>query len=332
MNSTPIEKIFSVIDQTAHVLEQELDCTYLEAVAETGENLFQQEILQDEISEIAKKRLRKHYDELNILTFDNGTIRKSYQLAVLKGMKEATQANHQMTPDAVGIFMSYLVSKFVKNEESISILDPAVGTGNLLTTVLNTLSEKTISTVAVDVDPLLVKLAFINANLQQHPIQFYTQDSLTPLLVDPVDVVVCDLPVGYYPNDAVASGYTLHSTEKGHSFAHYLFIEQSVHYTKPGGYLFFLIPNHLFESGQSKELHAFLQENAYIQSVLQLPLSMFKSKSQAKSILILQKKGENLKAPKQVLLAELPKFSDKQTMKKTVAKIDHWIEMEKRES
>jgi len=329
LNVTPMEQIFTVMDQTALVLQQELECTYLDAVAQTGENLFHQDILQEELSEISKKRLVNYYSELNQINYDNETMRKSYQLAILKGMKEATQAHHQMTPDAVGLFISYLVNKFTKKLETLSILDPAVGTGNLLTTVLNTLANKTIASYASDIDPLLLKLAYANANLQTHPIQFFGQDSLTTLFIDPVDVIVCDLPVGYYPNDEVAKKFTLYPIT-GMAYAHYLFIEQSIQYTKPGGYLFFLIPNRLFESEHSKQLHQFLKENVYIQSVLQLPLTMFKNESHAKSILILQKKAEDIQAPKQVLLAELPRFSNKDAIKKNIAKIDAWFEDENR--
>ena len=58
-----------------------------------------------------------------------------------------------------------------------------------------------------------------------------------------------------------------------------------------GGYLFFIIPNGLFESEQSKKLHEFFKETVVIQGIIQLPESMFKNKQAAKSILILQKKG-----------------------------------------
>ena len=34
--------------------------------------------------------------------------------------------------DAVGMFVSYLVGKFTKNQKELVMLDPAVGTGNLL--------------------------------------------------------------------------------------------------------------------------------------------------------------------------------------------------------
>src|SRR5690606_40159107 len=171
-------------------------------------------------------------------------------------------------------------SKFTQKKEGFSIFDPAVGTGNLLTSVLNQCKSKIIDAYGIDVDDLLVKLAYVSANLQQHSVQFYYQDSLEPLYIDPVDIVVCDLPVGYYPNDIGASKYKLKSKE-GHSYAHHLFIEQSLNHTKDGGYLFLLIPNHLFTSDQAGELNSFIKETSYIQGLIQLPLSLFNNEKNA---------------------------------------------------
>jgi len=322
--NTPVERLFTLFDRTATLLQEELKYSYLEAVAETGENLFHGQVLQEEVSELSQKRLRKEYREIELEKFSNEEIRKSLQLAILKGMKDHTQSHHQMTPDAVGLFMSYLIGKFTNQYLSLTILDPAVGTGNLLTTVLNHLQGKQVRSYGIDIDDLLVKLAYVSANLQQHPVQFFNQDSLQPLFVDYADVVVCDLPVGYYPYDDNAARFVL-KTEKGHSYAHHLFIEQSLHYTKEGGYLFFLIPNTLFSSDQAEQLHAFVKENAVIQGLLQLPLSMFKNQQAAKSIFILQKKGKHAKQPKKVLLAELPKFSNKQAIQGMMRKIDEWF-------
>ncbi|WP_044894501.1 class I SAM-dependent methyltransferase [Bacillus alveayuensis] len=326
--STPVERLFMLFDRTATLLQEELKCSYLEAVAETGENLFHGDVLQEEVSELSQKRLKKEYKDIQLETFTNEEIRKSFQLAVLKGMKENTQPHHQMTPDAVSLFISYLVGKFTAKHLALTILDPAVGTANLLTTVLNHLPGKQVKSYGVDVDDLLIKLAYVNANLQKHPIQFFNQDSLQPMFVEHADVVVCDLPVGYYPHDENASRFAL-KAEKGHSYAHHLFIEQSLSYTKEGGYLFFLIPNSLFSSDQAAELHSFLKEQAVIQGLLQLPLSMFKNAQAAKSIFILQKKGANVKAPKKALLAELPRFSNKQAMQVMMQKIDEWFASEK---
>ena len=253
VKTTPVEELFTVVNETATLLQEELNCSYLEALAETGENLFQEAVIQDELSELSAKRLKKAYDSINLSRFTKEEIRKSFQLAILKGMKESVQPNHQMTPDTIGMFIGYLLKKFIKNN-TYRLLDPAVGTGNLLRAAINQELDKSVEGIGIEIDDLLIKLAYINANLQEHPIQFYNQDSLEPLFIEPVDAVISDLPVGYYPNDVRAADYQLKADE-GHSYAHHLFIEQSIKHVKSGGYLFFVIPNGLFESEQSKKLH-----------------------------------------------------------------------------
>ncbi|WP_064092635.1 class I SAM-dependent methyltransferase [Rossellomorea aquimaris] len=324
MINSPVETLFGVIDETALLLQEQLACSYLEAVAETGENLFQGEVLQDELSELTKKRLHKKYEEINVSQHENEDIRKAFQFAILKGMKENVQPNHQMTPDSLGLFISYLVNKFTKETEKMTILDPAIGTGNLLTTVLNQMPHKETQSIGVEIDEVLIKLAYVGANLQKHPLELFNQDSIEPLFIDPVDLVLCDLPIGYYPNDLRAQDYELQA-EEGHSYAHHLFIEQSLKHTKEGGYLFFIVPNGLFESPFSGQLQSFLKEKANIQGFLQLPLSLFKNKNSAKSILILQKKKDGIQAPKEVLLAELPSLSNQRALQDILSKIDQWL-------
>jgi site-specific DNA-methyltransferase (adenine-specific) len=323
MKISPVEELFTIFNETATILQEELSCTYLEALAETGENLFHSSVLQEELSELTVKRLKKQYEHFNLGKYSKEEIRKAFQLVILKGMKENIQPNHQMTPDTVGILTAYLVGKFV-DKQSIRLLDPAVGTGNLLTTVLNQQVQKNIESIGVEIDDILLKLAYVNANLQEHSVRFFHQDSLEPLFIDPVDVVISDLPVGYYPNDLRAADYQLKANE-GHTYSHHMFIEQSVRHTVPGGYLFFIIPNGLFESEQAPLLHAYIKENLVIQGLIQLPESMFKNKNAAKSILILQKKGENVQPPKQALLVKLPSLSSAAITEKMLGKMDEWF-------
>ncbi|MED0827344.1 class I SAM-dependent methyltransferase [Bacillus pacificus] len=323
--SQTVETLFSIFDSSAVVLRKELDVTYLEALVETGDNLFEGAILQEELSESAIERLNREYSTFNEETYKGEEIRKAFQLAILKGMKEGVQANHEMTPDAVGMFMSYLFHKFMKGQNEITVLDPAIGTGNLMTTVFNSAQENiTMSGFGVEVDEVLIKLALVNANLQKHAIEFFHQDGLAPLYIDPVDAVVSDLPVGYYPNEIGASEYKLKADE-GMSYAHHLFIEQSVKHTKEGGYLFFLVPNFIFESDQAPKLHAFIKETCFIQGLLQLPVSMFKNEKNAKSIFVLQKKGPSVTMQKQALLVELPKFSNMKAMEDIMDQLNTWF-------
>ncbi|KAA0761505.1 class I SAM-dependent methyltransferase [Bacillus sp. SH5-2] len=323
--SQTVETLFSIFDSSAVVLRKELDVTYLEALVETGDNLFEGAILQEELSESAIERLNREYSTFNEETYKGEEIRKAFQLAILKGMKEGVQANHEMTPDAVGMFMSYLFHKFMQGQNEITVLDPAIGTGNLMTTVFNSAKEGlAMSGFGVEVDEVLIKLALVNANLQKHAIEFFHQDGLAPLYIDPVDAVVSDLPIGYYPNEIGASEYKLKADE-GMSYAHHLFIEQSVKHTKEGGYLFFLVPNFIFESDQAPKLHAFIKETCFIQGLLQLPVSMFKNEKNAKSIFVLQKKGPSVTMPKQALLVELPKFSNMKAMEDIMDQLNTWF-------
>ncbi|MCE7037246.1 class I SAM-dependent methyltransferase [Bacillus cereus] len=323
--SQTVETLFSIFDSSAVVLRKELDVTYLEALVETGDNLFEGAILQEELSEAAIERLNREYSTFNEETYKGEEIRKAFQLAILKGMKEGVQANHEMTPDAVGMFMSYLFHKFMQGQNEITVLDPAIGTGNLMTTVFNSAKEGlAMSGFGVEVDEVLIKLALVNANLQKHAIEFFHQDGLAPLYIDPVDAVISDLPIGYYPNEIGASEYKLKADE-GMSYAHHLFIEQSVKHTKEGGYLFFLVPNFIFESDQAPKLHAFIKETCFIQGLLQLPVSMFKNEKNAKSIFVLQKKGASVTMPKQALLVELPKFSNMKAMEDIMDQLNTWF-------
>ena len=326
MKISPIEQLFTVFNETALVLQEELSCSYLEALAETGENMFQGTILQDELSELTTKRLKKQYEEIHLDKYSKEDIRKAYQLVILKGMKENVQPNHQMTPDTIGLLVGYLLDRFVK-QSTFRLLDPAVGTGNLLTTVLNHV-PKEITSIGVDVDDILIKLAYVNANLQEHPIQLFNQDALEPLFIDPVEAVIADLPVGFYPNDIRAVDYQL-KANTGHSYSHHLFIEQSVRHTVPGGYLIFLVPSGLFESEQAAQLHEFLKEHVIIQGLLQLPETMFKNKSAAKNIFILQKKGEGIQPPKQAMLVNLPSLSKQYEMDRILSQIEKWFQENK---
>lgn len=320
--NSEMETLFIALDESTKLLKDKLDLTYLDALAEAGENIFQKEIMQ-QVDEETIEKLTKLMEPIDIDELPKESIRKAFQLAVLKGMKEASQAHHELTPDAVSIFISFLVNKLVR-KDSFTLLDPAVGTGNLVSAIQNQ-TEKKMICHGFEVDESLIKLAYVNANLQKNEIELFHEDSLKPMFLSPVDVVVSDLPVGYYPNEEVAKNYELNEEKP---FVHHLMIEQSLKQMKDGGILIFLIPNFLFATESATKLQKFIKEHAIILGLLQLPLSMFKSEKMAKSIFILQKKGENVKTPRQALLAELPSFSRKEALADMIQRINQWMKDE----
>ena len=48
MKTTLVEQLFNEINETAQILQEELSCTYLDALGETGENFFHGKVIQEE--------------------------------------------------------------------------------------------------------------------------------------------------------------------------------------------------------------------------------------------------------------------------------------------
>ncbi|SES07260.1 site-specific DNA-methyltransferase (adenine-specific) [Gracilibacillus ureilyticus] len=322
-----VEKAFEQLDSLTIDVQNSHDLTYLEGLA-----IVMHQMNGGQNEGITDKQKNKINDLAEMMDKEKGTseqIRKTIQLALIKGMKGSTQPQHTITPDSVAMFIGYFIQKLMENKKQFRLFDPASGSANLLTAVMNQV-EADVEGYGSEIDSTLIRLAVESANLQEQSIEFFHQDSLTPLLLEPVDVTIGDLPVGYYPDDVQAMKYEL-KAEEGHSYSHHLFIEQSLTYTKDGGYLLFLIPNFLFTSDQSEQLHNFLHKHTHIVSLLQLPLSMFASEKHAKSIFILQKKGPDTKAPKQALMAQLPSFKDADKTYHMLRKIDAWFKSESKE-
>jgi site-specific DNA-methyltransferase (adenine-specific) len=232
-----------------------------------------------------------------------------------------------MTADSVSIFIGYLVSKLTSNKENLTIIDPAIGTGNLLSAVLNQNPNKFKDIFGIENDESLIKLSLINANLQEHSIELIHQDALGKHFVPKCDLLICDIPVGYYSNLEQAKDYLLNTSDEM-PFIHELYIEQSLNFVKEDGYLLLLIPNILFESPNSKILHNVISDSAYIHGLIHLPESLFINKSHQKSIFILQKKGLNAIKPNQTMLVDLPSFNNLNAFETVISQINNWFNKE----
>ncbi|WP_430784770.1 class I SAM-dependent methyltransferase [Virgibacillus flavescens] len=317
-----MEDLYEQIDTITEMIQQHKDEPYLDSLADTLESLMEND-LNTSISAELNSEIQDQLKRVKLSSYSSDEIRKATQLAILKGMKGSTQQQHVMTPDTIALLVGYLAGKVMNTKEQMRIFDPASGTGNLLATVIQHLGGNA-SGYGSEIDPTLIKLSVLHANLQQLSIDFFHQDSLRPFLLDPVDLVVSDLPVGYYPDDVNAAEYKLKADE-GHSYSHHLFIEQAVNYVQDGGYLVFIIPEFLFESDQADKLRAYLHDYAHIVGVLHLPESTFKSKNNAKSILLLQKKGLKTEAPKQPLLVKLPSLKNTKAMEDILSQMNSWF-------
>ncbi|ASR40337.1 class I SAM-dependent methyltransferase [Lactobacillus agilis] len=329
MGIEKIEQTFTSLKEAVALLQKELQVSYLDALIETGDNLLAKEVhVEDGLptAEI-KTRLEELYANAQLAGLTTEQRRQVMQLLLLQAYKqEKIQANHQMTPDTIGFLVEYLLEKVLPKKQGLALLDLTVGTGNLLTAILSKLNQNgwpKIQAYGVDNDDTLITLASMATQIEQISVDLFHQDALDSLLLPKVDVVVSDLPVGYYPLDERVTQFKTRA-KKGHSYVHHLLIEQAVNQLKPAGFGIFVVPKGLFESPEAKGLLDYIQANAYLQGMLNLPQDLFASKRGQKAILLLQKHGSGAKQAKQILLGDFPSFKHKEQFQAFLGQIDYW--------
>ncbi|GET08390.1 adenine-specific DNA methylase [Ligilactobacillus agilis] len=329
MGIEKIEQTFTSLKEAVALLKKELQVSYLDALIETGDNLLAKEVHVEDGLPTAevKTRLEELYANAQLAGLTTEQRRQVMQLLLLQAYKqEKIQANHQMTPDTIGFLVEYLLEKVLPKKQGLALLDLTVGTGNLLTAILSKLNQNgwpKIQAYGVDNDDTLITLASMATQIEQISVDLFHQDALDGLLLPKVDVVVSDLPVGYYPLDERVTQFKTRA-KKGHSYVHHLLIEQAVNQLKPAGFGIFVVPKGLFESPEAKGLLDYIQANAYLQGMLNLPQDLFASKRGQKAILLLQKHGSGAKQAKQILLGDFPSFKHKEQFQAFLGQIDQW--------
>ncbi|MFK4566623.1 class I SAM-dependent methyltransferase [Enterococcus sp. UD-01] len=323
-----IEKAFDLMEQAIQLLKGSLDTSFLDAYIENGENIldsYQVRVLDGVPDEQTVQQLEALYQQLQAIELTPEEIRRLSQLILLKGSKtEVLQANHQLTPDSIGFLFVYLIEQLFNSKQELKILDIASGMGNLLLTVLLNLNlaDYQAQGIGVDIDDTLLAVSATNNEWTNAAIQLFHQDGLQDLLIEPVDIAISDLPIGYYPNDEKAQGFDS-AAETGHSYAHHLLMEQAMKFVKPDGYGLFLVPSNILETEQSEFFKNWLQKNVYLQGMIQLPDELFKSEQSRKSILFVQNKGE-ASTQAEVLVAKLGSLKDPAKITQFFQQFEAW--------
>ncbi|MCC8990050.1 MAG: class I SAM-dependent methyltransferase, partial [Staphylococcus sp.] len=282
--NTIMERLFHHLDEKAKTLNQENGQSFIENLGLAMEDIYTN---QREMLEQATLQDR----------------RKAFQFAYLSLMQEENiQANHQITPDSIGLILGFLVQRFTQDKEELHVVDIASGAGHLSAAVKEVLTETTIMHHLIEVDPVLSRVSVHLANYLEIPFDVYPQDAIMPLPLEESDIVIGDLPIGYYPVDERSKEMKL-GFEEGHSYSHYLLIEQAVNALKGAGYAFLVVPSELFSGEHVKQLEKFITTETEMQAFLNLPPTLFKNEKARKSILILQKKKAEVTKPVEVFLA-----------------------------
>ena len=300
MNFEKIEKAYGYLLENTQTIQNDLQTNFYDALVE------QNAIYLDGQTELTL--VKENNQRLKDLNLNKEEWRRSFQYLLMKAAQtEPLQANHQFTPDGIGFLLVFLVDQLASSEK-VDVLEIGSGTGNLAQTLMNN-CQRSLDYLGLEIDDLLIDLAASMAEVMKADVNFAQGDAVRPQVLKESDVIISDLPVGYYPDDAIASRYQVASPQ-GHTYAHHLLIEQSLKYLKPGGIAIFLAPNDLLTSEQSPLLKKWMKDHAQVLAMVTLPENLFRSANLAKTIFVLRKQEEAVVQPFVYPLTDLQNQED----------------------
>lgn len=257
------------------------------------------------------------------------------QLLLLKADKEdQVPANEQLTPDGIGYLLGDLVAKTANvkkaNGQVATVTDMAVGTANLLWTVQEVLQAAgvEIKTTGVDTEDTQLALASVTADLlNDNQADFFLGDAIGlpagELL--PSDVVIADLPIGYYPKQAPQDFVT--AFKEGQSYAHFLMIERSLDLLKDNGWAYLVVPADILSGNHHESILKLLSNKAQLKAFLTLPQTFFQKKEQQKAILVIRKSSAQPKT--EVMLGQYPSVKESKALEEFLQDLSDWGKLNK---
>ena len=280
MDFEKIEQAYTYLLENVQIIQNDLTTNFYDALIEqNGIYLDGQTNLED---------VKKNNQALKRLALRKEEWLRTYQFLLMKAAQtEPLQANHQFTPDAIGHLMIFLIEQLCP-AENLSLLELGSGMGILGASFLTSMNKK-VDYLGIELDDLLIDLAASMAEVMDLQMGFVQGDAVRPQVLKESDIIVSDLPIGYYPDDQIASRYQVAAKDE-HTYAHHLLMEQSLKYLKTGGYAIFLAPTDLLTSPQSDLLKSWLTDQAQLVAILALPEDLFAQGAQSKTIFVLQKK------------------------------------------
>ena len=311
MNFEKIEKAYGYLLESTQIIQNDLQTNFYDALVE------QNAIYLDGQTELTL--VKENNQRLKDLNLNKEEWRRSFQYLLMKAAQtEPLQANHQFTPDGIGFLLVFLVDQLASSDQ-VDVLEMGSGTGNLAQTLMNN-CQRSLDYLGLEIDDLLIDLAASMAEVMKADVNFAQGDAIRPQVLKESDVIISDLPVGYYPDDAIASRYQVASPQ-GHTYAHHLLIEQSLKYLKPGGVAIFLAPNDLLTSEQSPLLKNWMQDHAQVLAMVTLPENLFRSANLAKTIFVLRKQEEAVVQP---FVYPLTDLQDQEDLMKFRESFQNW--------
>lgn len=95
--------------------------------------------------------------------------------------QDGLQANYQVTPDAIGMWVTLIASAFMGQKSNVTLKDLALGTGNLMATVSQSLQAKgaSVDVIGIENDDTMLTVASGVAALLEEKWDITLADSVT---------------------------------------------------------------------------------------------------------------------------------------------------------
>ncbi|XMB73177.1 hypothetical protein RJI07_04490 [Mycoplasmatota bacterium WC30] len=299
INQENIEALFDCLDESSTLLYQKYKISYLEGLIKTCENIISNDIEEDYLD--IENELKNKINKIKKIEFKKEEIRKAFQYACLRGFKHGQISNQMITPDTIGVFINYLVSKLYIRKK-LFVLDPLVGTGNLVTSLANN-SDKEMNLFGVDIDVTSYKLSTALFDMLGYGENVYCQDTLTynsPLM----DLIVTDY--SGIQEDEVFNIIQHHGSN-----------------IKTGGFMVGVFDDETIKEDVLIKHAKDLNEAWKLFGLIKLPAGILKK--QNKSIVIFQRNGDVVIQPKAFLIVELPEFTENEEMLKVIDQLNNWF-------
>jgi len=263
----------------------------------------------------------KVFRSLESIVFSSEEARLAMQMAIVKGFKQLNIAPDKITPDAVGLIFAFIIKHLMRDRAELCILDVTLGTGNLLTTIANHLDINDLTLMGTENDERMVRIAKANADMQDHFVDVFHQDTLQHTFRLP-DVILGDLD----DYDYISDNYNSFLYAKGIRHFPYLVIEHHLQSGYESSFFMFLISNDFFQRSGNKEIKEAIEEMAHMLGLIVLPETMFVSPEKAKSILLLRKKEEHENTTIPIEVFHLPSSSEIQWFRETMFALGNWLQ------
>ncbi len=289
-NFTNFELLYDIFDESIKKLYEIEKGTYLNLLCITANCLSKGEIVVS-CTEEEEAQLEEIYSKISDVDLNVDVIKKVFMLHVLKGFKEQgiSFANH--TPDKIAQVMAFIGVKLIEGVENPKVLDPLVGTGNLLFSFLNLITDNIEDVFCCELNEELVRVCESLSNLLEYKIEIFNQDTLSTHFSN-MDLIISDI-----------------TDDKDHVLYH-------LNSLKENGYMVLLMKNSLLSD---QEFKTELFKEGSLLGVITLDKELFKG--ELRSIVLIKKDINN----KNCLLLEIPSF-ESSTYIKEIIKLQDWLE------